>query len=126
MGTKTILVVEDNDQMRSLMRHILLKEGYAVIEAPNGVEATQIFGKTSVDLMITDIIMPGKEGFETIIDMKEELPQAKVIAVSGGSMTNPEEYLRSARMLGADITLAKPFTHDQLVDAVRSLLPDTI
>ena len=122
--TKRILVVDDNPQMRSLLRHMLKTEGYEVDEAGDGDQALEKASEANPDLLITDIIMPGKEGFETIIDMRQAYPDLKIIAISGGNVSSPQDYLKCAAELGADRSLVKPIKKEQLISCVKELLPN--
>jgi len=121
--TKRILVVDDNPQMRSLLRHMLKTEGYEVDEAGDGDQALEKASEANPDLLITDIIMPGKEGFETIIDMRQAYPALKIIAISGGNVSSPHDYLKCAAELGADRSLSKPIQKERLISCVKELLP---
>jgi YesN/AraC family two-component response regulator len=76
-------------------------------------------------MVITDIIMPEKDGIEAIMDLKRERPDLKLIAISGGGRADPENYLHSAQLLGANRTLRKPFTNEAILAAVKELFnPD--
>ena len=123
MSGKSVLVVEDNDQMRNLIASVLSGAGYQVGTARNGLEADELVaGGAAFALLVSDIIMPGKEGFETIIDMKAALPSLKVLAISGGGAIAPEEYLKSATLVGADRTMSKPIKREDLLAAVAELV----
>ncbi|RLB31609.1 MAG: response regulator, partial [Deltaproteobacteria bacterium] len=80
---KKILVIDDDEQIRHILRRFLERAGYEVLEASNGQEGMALYRKEGPELVITDIIMPKKEGMETIMDMKGEFPKAKIIAISG-------------------------------------------
>ena len=90
----------------------------------NGVEGLSLFRNSPSDLVITDIIMPEKEGLETIREMKRMSPELKIIAMSGGGKISAENYLGTAKIFGASKLLEKPFTRDQMVTAVKELLGD--
>ncbi|NLX18924.1 MAG: response regulator [Desulfobulbus sp.] len=118
-----ILVIDDDDQMRTLLRQVMELAGYEVIEAENGREGMQKHLRQPADLVITDLIMPEQEGLETITSLKKEYPAIKIIAISGGGRIGPEAYLPAARELGADRVFTKPFDDVRdLVEAVRELL----
>ncbi len=117
-----ILVVDDNPQMRSLLRHMLKAEGYEVDEAEDGVQAIDMAAEMPPDLLITDIVMPGKEGFETIIDMRGAHPGLKIIAISGGRVSGANDYLKYAEELGAHRALAKPIKKELLLACLKELL----
>ncbi len=117
-----VLVVDDEEQMRSMLRQVLESAGYEVMEAPDGNVALWIFKEKPADLIITDIIMPEKEGLETIIELKQDFPDVKIIAISGGGHGNKGQYLDMAKKMGADNTLAKPFEKEELLKTVHNLL----
>ena len=119
----SILVIDDEEAIRSLCRRILTQAGHQVIEAPDGNEGVRLYRENRPDLIITDIIMPEKEGIETIMDLRKEFPSVKIVAISGGgSATTGATCLHLAKSLGALKALAKPFTRQQLLDAVRDAL----
>jgi CheY-like chemotaxis protein len=97
--------------------------GHVVIEARNGKEGLDRFHATGADLVITDIVMPEKEGFEVLIELRKAQPPVKVIAMSGGGRQNPADVLRIARHLGAAKVLGKPFSNEELMNAIDDLLP---
>ncbi len=117
-----ILIIDDEPQIRMMLKMMLESEGYTVAEACDGNEGIQRHKETPADLIITDIIMPGKEGIETIIALRKNDPSIKIIAMSGGGRNNPEGYLKSAKLLGAEETFAKPVRKDILLAAVRRLI----
>jgi CheY-like chemotaxis protein len=117
-----ILIIDDESQIRMMLRMMLESEGYTVDEAADGTEGINLYRKNPADLIITDIIMPGKEGLETIISLRKEYPGIKIIAMSGGGRNNPEGYLKSAKLLGALETFAKPIRKETLLSAVRRLI----
>lgn len=117
-----ILLVEDEEQLRSMLRFVLEDAGHEVEEAGNGKEAEDSYRCRSAELLITDIIMPGEEGIETIIKFRKSHPNTKIIAMSGGGRTDAQNYLDLARRLGADHTLAKPFSNGDLLTLVNTLL----
>lgn len=117
-----ILVIEDDDDVRDLLRQILERSGYEVEEASDGVEGIKRYREKQSDLIITDIIMPRKEGIETITDLRIEFPDVKVIAISGGGRLGPEPYLEVAKGFGANRIIMKPFTSGEILGAVSELL----
>jgi CheY-like chemotaxis protein len=118
-----ILLIDDDDQFRTLLRKMLEKAGYKDIEEANdGSVGVKLFRQRPFDLVITDIIMPDKEGIETIIELTGDYPQLKIIAMSGGGRVGPQDYLETAKRLGANRTLAKPFNYSELVETVNELL----
>lgn len=118
----TVLVIDDEELVRFTIREILEAEGYEVIEAANGQKGVEAFQNNHVDLIITDIIMPEKEGVETIIEIKRENPAIKILAISGGGRTRNMDFLKLADEFGADKTMAKPFSTEDLINAVKECL----
>ena len=108
-------------QMREMLGVILERKGYAVKTATNGKEAVLLQRKKPFDIVITDIVMPEKEGLETITELRHGYPRLKIIAISGGGRHRPEGYLELASQLGADRVLAKPFGSWEILSAVREL-----
>lgn len=119
---KKILIVDDDDLIRDLIYEILEPQGYQILLAENGNRALEILDKEEIDLIITDIIMPDKEGIETILDIKKRLPHAKIIAMSGGGQLEANSYLSMAKRLGVNATLTKPFTPVKLLNVVQEIL----
>jgi len=117
-----ILVVEDDDQMRAILKQILERAGHEVAEAANGRAAMEMQRRACADLVITDIIMPEMDGIEMITALRRDFPAVKIIAISGGSRIGPMEFLSLARVLGAHRTLHKPFALQDMLDAVDELL----
>lgn len=118
----TILVIDDEPQLRGMVKQMLAQEGYAVEEAHNGAEGLRAFRQAPADLVITDIVMPEKEGIETIRELRRDFPDVKIIAMSGGGRVDPGEYLHFALKLGAARILRKPFRFHELLEAVRDVL----
>ena len=119
---RNILVIDDDTQIRSMLRRVLEREGYVVEEACDGLEGLRIYRENPADLVITDIIMPNKEGIELIKDLLHEFPDIKIIATSGGGNMPPQLYLGLAEGLGVDQVFAKPFDIKELLAAVKALL----
>ena len=118
-----ILIIEDDDQFRTMLRKMLETAGYNDIEeAANGSIGVKLFRQHPFDLVITDIVMPDKEGLEMITELVRDYPRIKIIAISGGGRTGTQNYLKMAKYLGAGRTLAKPFEYSDLIDAVQELL----
>ena len=117
-----ILVIDDEDEVRSMLRQMLEHAGHEVSEAVNGAVGIEIYERETSDLIITDIIMPEKEGVETIITLRRSNPALPIIAISGGGRLDATDFLSMAEKLGARHTLTKPFRRDQLLDAVRDCL----
>jgi CheY-like chemotaxis protein len=117
-----ILVIDDDAQIRLLLRRILEKEGHRVYDAADGTSGLSLLKRRNMDLVITDIIMPEKEGLETILDIRHEFPDIKIIAISGGGKTGLPDFLPAAKKFGAHYTLSKPFGKNELLEAVNNLL----
>lgn len=106
-----------------MLRQMLEQEGYEVIDAGDGKEGIKLYRKTPTDLVITDVVMPEKDGVETLRELKRDFPDVKIIATSGNSSTITAQYYLSAMMaLGADRVFKKPFGRKELLDAVHELL----
>lgn len=117
---KRILVVDDEEQVRKMLRKMLEREGYEVVEAADGNEAINRHSEQSFDLIITDIIMPGKEGIETIIEIKNNDPEAQFIVVSGSCWYGSDVEFDMAKILGAKI-LRKPFEREALLNVIKQM-----
>ena len=120
---KKILIIDDEPYILLMLKKMLERAGYEVDLASNGREGMDLFKKETTDLVITDIIMPDKEGLELIIEMKKQSPGLKIIAMSGGGRISPDSYLECAMHFGAEIVFQKPFRQKELVSAVRELIP---
>lgn len=119
-----ILIIDDDDQVRAMLRRTLEAQGYEVAEAANGSLGIASFKHDPADLIITDIYMPEKEGLETIIELKRDYPDVRIIAISGGSRDMDLDFLPVAQKLGAVRTLAKPIERSKLLETVNELLGD--
>ena len=117
-----ILVADDDDAIRHILKEYLEKAGYDVLVAQNGAEALKLGRATPIDLLITDILMPEKEGLETIMEFRRQFPSVKIIAMSGGGTVEAEVYLDFAKTLGAQKIFAKPFELKDLLEEVRKLI----
>lgn len=116
-----IMVVDDDDQVRILLQHMLERMGHEVLQATNGLEALQFYREEPSEIIFMDLIMPGKEGIETITEFRHDFPDAVIVAMSGGGRMGPANYLEIASKLGAKRTLTKPFTFTQVENIVQSL-----
>ncbi|MDH3231476.1 MAG: response regulator [Alphaproteobacteria bacterium] len=117
-----ILVVDDEELVRETLCHMLEDAGYEVFEATNGNEALQAFEEQKIDVVVTDIFMPEKEGLETIAELRQRKPDVKIIAVSGGGGDGKLDYLDFAKRFGAISVLTKPFLREQVLSAVKAIL----
>ena len=119
-----ILVVEDDRPFREMLRKILERAGHEVEEADNGNVCIELYRKMASDVVIMDLVMPDKEGIETIMDLRRMNPEVKIIAISGGGRMRPDGPLAMAKKLGAGRSLAKPFTPQELLGAVAEVLAE--
>lgn len=117
-----ILVIDDDPQINSLLQDVLEFEGYQVITVQRAIEGLHYLETTTVDLVITDVLMPDKEGLETIREMRQRFPQTKILAISGGLTKSGVDVLELAKRLGANSVLPKPFDVQDLIKSVRQLL----
>jgi DNA-binding response OmpR family regulator len=120
-----ILVVDDNTSMREAVCEMLEQVGYTTVGAENGRNAAHIHRTEPIDLIITDLFMPDTDGLEIIYQFRREFPEVKIIAVSGGGTRGLVELLTVAKRMGAQRTLMKPFAWEELLAAVKELLPPT-
>jgi len=119
-----ILVIDDEAAFRKLVRTFLEAEGHEVVEAESGEQGLLMFRATAPDLIVTDILMPGLSGIDTIMKIRAEQPDAKIIAVSGGAGgLAAATVLSDAESTGADRGLAKPFRRTEFLNTVGELLP---
>lgn len=116
----SILIIDDDPQIRSLFREILEQAGYDVFLASNGHDGLQLFRQTPTDLVITDVFMPEIDGLELITTLHHEAPTVPIIAFTGKS--EGQEYMKVAMYLGAQCTMAKPVPATELIRAVRQHL----
>jgi len=96
-------------------------EGYEVVTASNGQEGMDAFHQTSINLVITDLVMPVKDGLRTIMELRREKPDLPIIAISAGGAISKERYLAVAQYLGDITTLPKPFRRKEIVDTVKKM-----
>jgi two-component system, chemotaxis family, chemotaxis protein CheY len=119
----SVLVVDDEDQLRQLIREVLEQAGYQVTEARDGKEAVQQYRLAPADVVILDILMPEEDGLETTSTLRREFPNVKIIAITGSSeMIGILSFLDVAKMLGAHRALQKPFEMQTLLDTVQAEL----
>lgn len=117
---KRILIIDDDDQFRKMLRSMLENEGYTVLEASSGEEGYRLYSEQVVDLVITDIVMGGINGIETALEIKEEYPDARFIVISGGNRYGAEAEFEMANVLDA-LTLKKPFERKAFLQAIKQL-----
>jgi CheY-like chemotaxis protein len=119
-----ILIIDDEQELRLILREALEYVGYEVVEAGDGDEGLQHYRETPADLIITDMIMPGKGGLETIGELQREDPHVRIIAISGGSRFGHADALEMAKRLGARRVFHKPFLLPDMCQAVREALQE--
>ena len=119
---KKILLIDDDLHFREMFAELLKRNNFEVIEISDGRYALNKYYEHEPHLVITDIIMPEREGIETILDLKRKEIDIKIIAISGGGRVNPMDNLRSAKLLGADATFEKPFENKAILDKINELL----
>ncbi len=122
MNPPHILLVDDDEHFAAMTQRALVAFGYTVVRARNGLEALQLYKADTTDLVLTDLIMPDMEGVELIVTLRRLNPAVKVIAMSGGGRNSPAAYLPIAQRVGAMKALAKPFTLDEMKQAVAECL----
>lgn len=120
----TCLVVDDDPMVRDVVARTLGAAGYDVVCANNGTEAVKRFAESPCPIVVTDIVMPEKEGIETIIELKRLDPAVKILAISGGGRERGKEFLRYASRLGANAVLSKPFRKAELLEIIAGFLED--
>src|SRR5437879_10862542 len=118
-----ILIVDDEQEFRELLRAILEKAGYDVLEAPDAPRGFALYCENLIDLLIVDLVMPKVSGAALIHMLRYKFPDAKIIAISGGGPTGNFDFLAAARVLGAHRTFLKPFKRIELLSAIKELVP---
>lgn len=122
MTQPTIAVIDDDRLVRATLEAFLNDAGYQVSLAANATEGLRAIAEGHVELVITDILMPDRNGFDAIRDIRRHHPNIKIIAISGAMPANGAAFVDMVGSLGANRVLAKPFTSDQLIVAVEGLL----
>ena len=118
----TILVIDDEAEVRQTLVRMLV--GHAVHEAADGGAGLALAAELTPDLVVTDILMPEKEGIETIRELRRAHPSVRILAISGGGQSGTLDFLDMARALGADAALAKPFRRGELIETIDRLLAE--
>lgn len=118
---KKILITDDEQGMLNAIRRDLSGQSgkYELFFTSDGNEVAQIIKQESIDILITDILMPEKEGIELICEVKKQFPSVKIISMSGGTWIGGLDYLTLTKDLGASYSLSKPFTKEELIDAIE-------
>jgi CheY-like chemotaxis protein len=127
-----IIVIDDEEDIRNVLKEVLERAGHNVEVAGSGDEGIGVLRDRGAELVITDVIMPGKDGVHTVNQIRMEFPDTRIIVISGGGNGRPIEYqpsaiktkayLASADVAGADVTLTKPFDREEIIDAVNNLV----
>ena len=121
-NSERILVVDDDPGIRRTLQALLSRAGYRVTQARDGTEAVRLWREQGGDLVITDLHMPEKDGIQTIIELLSHSPGARIIAMSGGGQTKRLDLLGNASLLGAVLTIEKPFTISEMMMLVGRAL----
>ena len=118
MSDKQILLVEDDKHLSAYLSELLTSKGFSVLTAVNGQQASQMLVEIQPDLLITDLLMPEKDGVRLITETRTSHPQTPIIAMSGGQSAFSPVFLEAASTLGAAYTLEKPFESEQLLELI--------
>jgi len=113
-----ILVIDDEEYLREVLSRFLTSVGHVVRAAVDGYEAAGMLDRDPPDWVVTDIVMPRKDGFETIKDLRRDHPGIKIIAMAGDGQMTAQKYLRLAKALGADYVLEKPLSGQEILDII--------
>ena len=122
----TVLLIDDDESLRTVAGDVLRCAGHTVVEARNGKEGLKLFEHVGADLVITDIVMPEAEGLEVLMTLRNKQPPVRIIAMSGGGTQSAKEYLHIAELMGAAKTLAKPFSNEALLTLIDDLLAEPV
>jgi len=121
---KSILLVDDDQDFRESLRDLLEIKKYKVHEAKNGAQGLQVFNRETIDIVISDLLMPEIDGLELLMGLKGTNSDVPVIVISGGNRTKFDNSLEIAQELGANIVLNKPVSADILIDSIEQLLAE--
>jgi two-component system response regulator (stage 0 sporulation protein F) len=119
----TILVIDDEPQIRALLKRLLEKAGHRVVEAAEGQEAVRAVQEGPVHLIITDVIMPEKGGLETMMELRRDFPDINIIIMSGKVQTKSDVFKSMTRQFGVKYVFQKPFDTQELLARVQELVP---
>ena len=121
--SKKILVIDDDIQIRMMLREVLEDSGFEVFDAENGEVGISLYKANKPDLVVTDMIMPEKEGIGTLMELIAYDPDLKAIAISGGGkVVKATDVLKDAAFFGAKLVLTKPFTCEEFLNAIKQVL----
>ena len=120
----TILIIDDNEDFRETLGELLELEGYQILEAADGEKGVEVYRENSVDLVITDLIMPNQDGIKTIVELRAICSDVKIITISGGGRTcpDPELFLEAAQGLGSLRSFRKPLDRAEFLAATCEIL----
>ena len=122
MRSASILVVDDDPEFREALCRALRGAGHAVEEAADGIQALRVAAADPPDLLITDLIMPNRDGIELVMAVKQAHPAMRILVISGRANVGPLDLMDVAARLGANATLAKPFATEQLFAKIAEVL----
>lgn len=122
MPKAKVLIVDDEEDIRNVLKDMLEMAGYAVDSAENGKTAKDLYDKNEYDAIVTDIIMPEQSGFEIVLDFRNKNQQDRVIAISGGRRTSAEDYLNIASHFGVAAIFSKPPNYPELIAKVDEIV----
>ena len=117
-----ILIADDDGEVRVTLQKLFQMDGHEVELARDGLEAMRMLDDGRYDLMVTDIVMPNREGLESIMETRRKHPEVRLIAISGGGRERTESYLRMAETFGAEAVFRKPFSPREMLETVSQLL----
>jgi DNA-binding NtrC family response regulator len=117
----SILLIDDEPALRDILSRVLKEAGHLVTGAANGKEASKVLGGAAFDVVLTDVIMPEKDGMQMISEVRKNFPEVRIVAMSGGGHVPRDQYLKIAKGLGAHAVLEKPFSNQQLLATIESL-----
>ena len=117
-----VLVVDDDPTVRAIATELLREERHAIVEAADGDEALRVLEATRAELVVLDMLMPNRDGLETIMEIRRRHPGVRILAISSGGSIGAGDLLRMARLFGADETLAKPLSFSAFAATVNRLL----
>jgi two-component system cell cycle response regulator CpdR len=123
MKSCSILVIDDEPALREILSQVLTGAGHRVVGAGNGKEASKALTTSAFDVVLTDVIMPEKDGMQVISELRKKFPEVRIIAMSGGGHVSRDQYLKIAKGLGAHAVLEKPFANQKLLDTIEALIP---
>lgn len=122
MAASSILIVDDEPGIRELLAIMLESYGHSVVTAEDGIQAPKVMASRPIDVVITDLLMPERDGLEFITELRKKYPKVKIIAMSGGGHIARDSYLRIAKTFGAHFLLEKPFNQADVLGAVDTVL----